>query len=219
MRILLVDDQMLLRDALQILLFNYGFEVVGVAADGLEALQQARNLHPELILMDIEMPNCDGLAATRLIKAEMPEIRIVMLSESTQDHDLFEAIRSGAMGYLLKNMSAKQFVEILHLVEQGEPPLSPGIAARVLDEFARLGWPTDPVAPVTDEDQPLVKRQMQVLTLVAQGQTYRQVGDILGLSERTVRYHMGRILQHLHLHNRDEVIIYAAQHGLVKHNP
>src|SRR5512135_2342519 len=135
MRILLVDDSALFREALQNLLTLHGHQVVGTAGDGLEALEQARRLHPDLILMDIDMPRCDGLTATRLIKAEVPDVKIVMLTVSADDEHLFEAIKSGASGYLLKGLRARGFLELLAKVEQGEPPLSPGMAARLLDEF------------------------------------------------------------------------------------
>src|SRR5512136_3174019 len=117
--------------------------MVGAARDGLEALKLARTVHPDVILMDIRMPGCDGLCATRLIKAELPEIKIVMLTTSAEDEDLFEALKSGASGYLLKNMSSEAFIEALRALEQGVPPFSPGLAAKLLAEFARLAGNTD----------------------------------------------------------------------------
>jgi DNA-binding NarL/FixJ family response regulator len=216
MKILLVDDHALFLEGLQNLLTARGLAVVGTARDGLEALAQARALRPDVILMDIRMPRCDGLAATRLIKAEMPEVKIVMLTMSEQDDDLFEAIKSGASGYLLKNLDAQEFFELLPGLAQGEAPLSRGLAAKILQEFARQ---TDrAAAPPTvgeGEMEGLTSRQMQVLSLVAQGLTYKQVGDALGLTERTVKYHMGEILGRLHLQNRAQVIAFAARTGLV----
>lgn len=218
MRILLVDDHALFRQTLRVLLMTKGYEVVGMAADGIEALQQGRVLHPDLILMDIQMPVCDGLTATRLIKAEMPEVTIVMLTVSTSDDNLFEAIKSGASGYMLKSESADRLLQMVDEVARGGAPLSPTLAARLLDEFARLasraeapaGTPTDGLAPY----QGLTPRQLEILTLVSQGSTYAQIGELLCLSETTVRYHMAQIMNRLHLDNRAQVIAFAARHGL-----
>lgn len=221
MRVLLVDDHRLMVEGLTNLLTAHGFEVVGAAQHGLEALELARSLRPDVILMDIRMPRCDGLAATRLIKAEMPEQRIVMLTTSAEDDDLFEAIKSGACGYLLKSAGGREFTEALHGLEQGIPPFSPGLAARILREFARQtdaqGDPeaSDSPAPMVREAAvELTERQTDVLKAVAAGLTYKEVGARLALSERTVRYHMGEIMDRLHLENRSQVIAYAGQIGL-----
>lgn len=212
MKALLVDDHALFLEGLQNLLAGRGITVVGTAADGLEALAMARALLPDVILMDVRMPRCDGLAATRLIKAELPQIKIVMLTTSAEDEDLFEAIRSGASGYLLKSLNADALFQLLAGLERGEAPLSPGLAARVLAEFARQAPAPQPATQA--ELQGLNPRQMQVLTLVAQGMPYKEVGDTLGLSERTVKYHMGEIVQRLHLRNRAEVVAWALRSGL-----
>ncbi len=217
MRLLLVDDHALFLQSLKVLLSTSGYEVVGTAADGMEALKHARILHPGLILMDIDMPGCDGLAATRLIKAEMPEIKIVMLTVSASDEHLFEAIKSGASGYLLKSQSADRFLEMVGQIEQGGAALPPELAARLLEEFARQSRSTETPGKA-DASADLTPRQMEILTLVAQGLTYSQVGQSLHLSEPTVRYHMGQIMERLHLQNRTQVIAYAARHGLTKPN-
>src|SRR5512142_524886 len=138
MRVLLVDDHSLFLEGLRNLLTSEGIEVAGLACDGFEALSEARRLHPDVILMDIQMPRCDGVAATRLIKAEMPEIKIVMLTMSEEEDDLFEAIKSGASGYLLKRLDAERLFEYLDDLNSGQPPFSPGLAIKVLNEFARL---------------------------------------------------------------------------------
>jgi len=212
LRILLVDDHALFRQSLSVLLTASGYEVIGAVADGIEALQGARTLRPDLILMDIEMPGCDGLAATRLIKAEIPEIKIVMLTVSSSDEHLFEAIKSGASGYLLKSQSADRFIEMIGHVASGGAALSPELAARLLDEFARLARRTE----IPDAAQPgdLSPRQVEILTLLVQGATYAQIGAALFLTEATVRYHMAQIMDHLHLENRAQVITYAARHGI-----
>jgi len=187
--------------------------VVGLASDGLDALAKARELRPDLILMDIDMPVCDGLTATRLVKAEMPEIRIVMLTVSATDEHLFEAIKSGASGYLLKSQSAERFLELVEQVQAGGAALPPELAARLLTEFARHARRAEQSTTVSNDD--LSERQAEILTLVARGMTYSQIGDLLHLSESTVRYHMSQIMDRLHLKNRAQVIAYAAGHGLL----
>ncbi len=215
MRVLLVDDHPLFLDGLRNLLDARGVEVAGVARDGLEALELARALRPDVILMDIQMPRCDGLRATRLIKAELPEIKIVMLTISAADQYLFEAIKSGAAGYLLKTLDTDEFFELLLGLARGETPLSPGIAARVLGEFARQTGGASPAGSAAGPDKAgLSPRQMQILDLVSQGLLYKEVGKALGLTERTIKYHMGEIVQQLQLHNRAEVLAYARSHGI-----
>jgi two-component system NarL family response regulator len=219
-KILLVDDHPLFLDGLKNLLSGRGLQVAGTARDGLEALEKARILHPEVILMDIQMPVCDGLSATRLISAELPEIKIVMLTMSSDDDDLFEAIRSGACGYLLKTEDTEVFFSRLMEIEQGEPPLSSGLAARILRLFNRseIGQPGGQNQADGDmhSNNILTPREMEVLTLVAQGLTYKEVGRELHLSERTIKYHMGEIVSRLHLENRVQVIMYARRTGLLK---
>ena len=214
MRILLVDDHPLFLQSLKMLLNTSGYEVVGLAGNGMEALKQARFLHPDLVLMDIDMPGCDGLAATRLIKAEMPQVKIVMLTVSASDEHLFEAVKSGASGYLLKSQSAERFLDLVAQVESGGAALPPELASRLLAEFARQAQHIE-TTPVESVPAELTPRQLEILTLVAQGLTYPQVGETLHLSEPTVRYHMGEIIERLHLKNRAQVIAYAAQHGFI----
>ncbi|MCB9419301.1 MAG: response regulator transcription factor [Ardenticatenaceae bacterium] len=211
MNVLLVDDHALFRQSLNVLLAANGYKVVGTAGNGFEALAAARSLHPDLILMDIEMPDCDGLTATRLIKAEMPDITIVMLTVSSTDEHLFAAIRSGASGYLLKSQSADQFLLLVAQVAEGGAALPPDLAARLLREFARQ---PDPDAQSDKPAKSLTPRQLEILTLIAQGLTYAQIGAVLHLSEPTIRYHVKQIMERLHLQNRAQVIAYAAQHGL-----
>jgi DNA-binding NarL/FixJ family response regulator len=217
MRVLLVDDHRLFLEGLRNLLAAQGIEVAGVAHDGLEALAVARRIQPDVILMDIQMPRCDGVTATRLIKAEMPACRIVMLTMSEDEQDLFEAIKSGASGYLLKRLSAAELFACLDDLQAGQPPFSPGLALKVLDEFARQRDRSALPSPGTPApDAALSPRQIQILTLVAQGQTYREVGQTIGIAERTVKYHMAEILEQLHLRNRAQVIAFAAQMGLLR---
>lgn len=213
----MVDDHSLFLEGLQNLLTARGIRVVGLARDGLEALEKARQLTPDVILMDIRMPRCDGLAATRLIKAERPESKIVILTTSTDEADLFEAIKSGAYGYLLKSLEADTFVDYLNGVAQGEAAISREMAGALLREFARQA------TRLEDEPQnqscgeggfELTPRQFQVLELVAHGFTYKEVASQLSLSEHTVKYHMAEILRCLHLKNREQVVAYAIRVGL-----
>jgi len=157
------------------------------------------------------MPRCNGLTATRIIKAKFPDIKIVMLTSSESDQDLFEAVKSGACGYLLKNLNATELFNMLKSLQQGETPWSPGLAERILKEFENQ--------EITDSDpgenSQLTERQMEVLKLVAQGMVYKEIGDRLGLSERTIKYHMAKIMEKLHLENRTQVIALASQLGII----
>jgi two-component system NarL family response regulator len=168
--------------------------------------------------MDIEMPICSGLDAIRPIKKEMPDVKIVMLTSFDDDDNLFEAMKRGASGYLLKNLNAENLISLLNSLEQGEVPLSPGMAVRILNEFARQAEnqtyiSTERKEPLPDqqETRPLTQRQTDVLNLVAQGMSYKEIGTALNLSERTIKYHMERILEILQLENRAQVIAYAVQ--------
>lgn len=229
MRVLLVDDHRLVVEGLTNLLTAHGIEVVDAACDGWDAVEKAAACHPDVVLMDIRMPRWDGLFATRLITAQMPRIRVVMLTTSAEDDDLFEAIKSGASGYLLKTASGEEFIQSLEALDQGTPPFSPGLAARLMSEFARrsavesgpVEHPDDPVrrpekevASGGEREGGLTARQADVLKAVAGGLTYKEVGARLGLSERTVRYHMAEIMDRLHLEHRSQVIAYAGKMGL-----
>jgi len=208
-------------DGVSNLLAAHGIEVLGVASDGVEAISLVQKLCPDVILMDIRMPRCDGLSATRQIKALWPEIKILMLTTSAEDQDLFESVKSGAAGYLLKSISGNAFIEALRGLEQGTPPFSPGLANRLLSEFAKLSDTEDGTSRRASgarekekQTNGLTERQTEVLRLVAQGLTYREVGERLALSERTVRFHMTEIISRLHLQNRNQVLAYASQLGL-----
>ena len=220
MKLMLVDDHPLFMEGLQYLLETHGISVAGTACNGKDALYKARNLRPDIILMDIRMPECSGIDALKLIKAEMPEIKIVMLTTSDEDDDLFEAIKCGASGYLLKNINAEKLIEMLSDLENDGIPLSPGLAARLLKEFgqdrANAEQPETGVRKELSGNSALTERQTEILEMVAGGITYKKVGERLGLSERTVKYHMGRIIELLHLKNRAQVIAYASRSGLTK---
>jgi DNA-binding NarL/FixJ family response regulator/two-component sensor histidine kinase len=207
LRLLLVDDHPLFLEGLRNLLTARGFTVVGVAHDGNEAVQQAQILRPDVIVMDIQMPGCDGLEATRAIKAENPEIEIVMLTVAEDDAHLFEAIKSGASGYLLKSLDANEFCALLIGVLRGEAALAPGLAARIMAEFSRQGdrGGDHEGRPYMAE---LTPHQEEILRLVAQGLVYKEVAQRLHLSEKTIKYHMAQILEKLHVENRAQAIAY-----------
>ena len=212
MRVLIVDDHALFRDGIRGLLQAEGIEVVGEASDGLEALEQTRRLNPDVVLLDIMMPRCDGLEATRLIKAEMPDAKIVILTAVEGDESIFEAIKSGAQGYLLKNMRAVEFISLLKGVERGEAAISSDVAGKILDDFSRRARG---MRAERDAEE-LTERELEVLRLVVEGHTNRRIGAKLGLSENTVKYHLRHILEKFHLQNRAQVVAYAMRRGLVR---
>ncbi len=209
MRVLLVDDHPLFRDGVRSLLEARGVEVVGEAGDGQEALEAALRLRPDVILMDITMPRMDGLEATRLIKVRLPEVKIVILTVSDEDRTLFEAIKSGAQGYLLKDLQADEFFSLLSGIDRGEAPISRGLAGRILEEFA--GHRAERTEPGAQDD--LTDREWEVLRCVSSGASNREVASTLHISENTVKFHMKNILDKLHLRNRAEVVAYAARKG------
>lgn len=211
-RVLLVDDHALFRDGIASLLRAGGLQVVGQAGDGAEALRLARELRPDLVLMDVQMPEVSGLDATRAIKAEMPQVKVVMLTVSDDEHDLIEAIKSGADGYILKNTPGDDFSEMLSRVFQGEPAISRGLAAKLLRELRGPQQPS-PKGPVDEE---LTERELEVLQLAAGGATNRDIAARLFISESTVNFHMRNILSKLHLKNRTEAAAYAARKGLLR---
>jgi DNA-binding NarL/FixJ family response regulator len=206
MRVLLVDDHALFREGMVSLLRTRGIEVVGEASDGTEAIALTRELAPDVVLMDLTMPGMGGLEATRMIKAEHPDARVVILTVSEADEDLFEAIRSGAHGYLVKSTSSTDFFELLEALDRGEAPLSRGLAGKILRYLASGGS--------VGEEATLTPREDEVLRLVAQGLTNHDIAGRLEITEATVKFHMSNILAKLHLDNRAQVVAFAHRHGL-----
>ncbi|MCA9980640.1 MAG: response regulator [Anaerolineales bacterium] len=208
-RILLADDHPLFREGLRNLLSVRGLQVVGIATNGDEAVRQARTLQPDLVLMDIDMPVCNGIEAASRIKAELPNIRIVMLTVSADTETIFAALQAGASGYLLKNLQDEAFYRLLKNIMRGENVVSPELATRILTEFQS---PAPSSVSLTAEDEAcalvelLTERQKEVLTLATEGLTYKQIGAQLHLSERTIRYHMGQIVETLQVTNRREAV-------------
>lgn len=210
-RTLVADDHPLFREGVaRIIAEQPDMEVVGEASDGLEALVKARELRPDVILMDITMPGCDGLEATRLIKQEMPEVHIVILTVRDEDEHLFEAIKSGAEGYLLKTLRSQQLLTALRGVMRGEAAISPHMATRLLQEFRRLSH------MLPDRDVvPLTAREQEILSLIARGASNKEIAEQLHLSLHTVKSHVRRILDKLHVNSRYEAAMYARKEGLL----
>lgn len=221
LRIVLVDDHTLFRAGLKELLVRRGFEIAGEAGDGADAIACVRAVQPDLVLMDLRMPGMDGLEATRFLKAEFPYLPVVVLTASEDDADLFEAVKAGAQGYLLKSLDFDSAVTLVEGAARGEAALTPQLAAKILAEFARLvnaSRPDDRRAasaePATSAIEPLTIREREVLELLVAGATNKEIAQTLVVSENTVKYHLKNILQKLHLHNRAQVVAYALQHRL-----
>lgn len=211
MRVVIADDHALFRDGLRSLLEARGVEVVAEAANGQDAVELTRLHRPDIVLMDLGMPVLDGLAATRLLLAENPEFNVVVVTASEDDADLFDAIKSGARGYLHKNLEADQLLAFLEGVLRGEPALSPGLARKVLQEFAS----PRPAQPEVAGDD-LTARERDVLELMVRGVvSNRDLAAHLEVSENTIKYHLRQILRKLHVQNRAQVVAYALRHGLV----
>lgn len=217
MRLIIADDHALFRDSLETLLANNGHEVVAVASNGRQAYELTRRHQPEVVLMDLSMPELDGLSATKLISADshLAGVKVVVLTASTDDADLFEAIRAGAEGYLVKDLGSASFLRLLEGVARGEPALTPLLAKKLLTEFAH---PKAASARDNDPDA-LTSREMEVLELMVQGFTSnRALAKKLGVSENTVKFHVRNILDKFHLNNRAQVVSYALRHGIVDTN-
>jgi DNA-binding NarL/FixJ family response regulator len=179
-------------------------------------VQLTRQHHPEIVLMDLSMPELNGLAATKLLTAEMPEVKVVVLTASDDDASLFEAIKSGAQGYLLKNLEAEDLLAMLDRAARNEPALTPVLARKLLQEFAKPGESAPAAAASEDDPDALTAREREVLELMVEGVTSnRRLAKRLALSENTVKFHVRNILDKLHLHNRAEVVAYALRNKIV----
>jgi DNA-binding NarL/FixJ family response regulator/signal transduction histidine kinase len=204
LRVLLADDQPLFRDGLHNLLAARGITVVGVAANGAEAVKLATDLHPDVVIMDIHMPVLDGLAATEQIKEAAPQIQVLVLTVAERDETLVDALRRGASGYLLKNLDAQTLFTMLEQLRRGETVLTPSMATHLVRQFA--GGETDAA---------LTARQRELLSLMAQGFTYREIAAQVHLSESAVKYNAGQIIDRLHARTRAEAVRIAEKRGLI----
>jgi two-component system, NarL family, response regulator LiaR len=207
-RILIADDHAIVREGLRALIASEpGMELIGEAANGSEAVEQARSFHPDVILLDLVMPRQDGIQAIQEIKHENPAACILVLTSFAEDDKIFPAIKAGALGYLLKDSTPQELLHAIRAVNRGEPCLHPTIARKLIQE---LNHP--PPLPPTRE--PLTGQEIKVLSLVAHGLSNQEIADQLTISERTVRVHVSSILSKLHLANRTQAALYALQEGI-----
>ena len=213
-RVLICDDHALYRRGLIMVLEDAtDIEVVAEAENGEEAVEKARDLVPDVVLMDVRMPRVNGIEAARQIRAEVPTTKILMLTVSDEEDDLYEAIKAGANGYLLKEISVEEVAEAIRAVTQGQSLISPSMASKLLNEFNAL------VKKAEEKQQfpapALTAREVEVLRLVAKGMSNREIAEELYISENTVKNHVRNILEKLHLHNRMEAVIYAVRERLL----
>jgi two-component system NarL family response regulator len=216
MRIVIADDHALFRDGVASLVGAWGHEVVGSAGTEDDAVAVATAVAPDLVLMDVRMPGGSGLAATARIRAARPETAIVILTVSEDEDDLFEAIKAGAQGYLLKNLEASQLRSMLEAVERGEAAITPATTGRIIDEFVRRerAGGVDASRRTSDPDR-LTERELDVLGHVTRGLRNKEIAAHLGISENTVKYHLRNILEKLHAGSRAELAARAVREGLV----
>ncbi len=213
-RILLADDHALFRRGLSTLFAKErDFEVIGEAGDGNEAFQKAQELLPDIVLMDIYMPGCDGLTATQRIKKLLPEVKVVILTVSEDDKNLFAAIKCGAHGYLLKKLEPRDLFEMLRGVFRGEAPVSRATATKILHEFAKQVQKS----PAEIAEEALSAREQEVLKLISTGLTNKEIANRLEITENTVKNHLKNILAKLHLQNRVQAAAFALQRKLSEH--
>ncbi len=212
-KILLVDDQPLFREGLRTLLSVHSdFEVVGEAGNGQEALHLVRSARPAVVLMDLQMPVLDGVAATRRLHEEQPECRVIVLTTFDDDEMVFDGLRAGAVGYLLKDAPSEKLAEAIRVAARGETFLQPSVAAKVVAEFARLTRKSEPSSSFRE---PLSEREVEILRLITTGSSNREIADTLFLAEGTVKNHVTNILGKLGVRDRTQAAIMAKDMGLV----
>lgn len=215
LKVLVVDDHALFRRGIQMVLDQEpDLEVIGEAADGAEAIEKAQALMPDVVLMDVRMPKRSGIEATKEISDLLPHCKILMLTISDEEADLYEAIKAGASGYLLKEISIEEVADAIRSVWAGQSRISPSMASKLLTEFAAMSKRADekPSAPAPR----LTDREMEVLRLVAEGLNNREIGSRLFISENTVKNHIRNILEKLHLHSRMEAVVYAVREKMIE---
>lgn len=216
-KVLVVDDHALFRRGITAVLANHeNLEVVGEASDGLEAIEKAEAIVPDIVLMDLNMPHCSGLEATQALQTKMPQVNILVLTISENEADLFAAVKFGAKGYILKNTEPEELIQAILHITQGGVIVSPIMATKLLTEFKGLEAEGKREA-IQEIESNLSPREGEVLQLVAQGATNKQIADSLFISENTVKTHLRNIMEKLHLANRSQAAAYAVERGLVKY--
>ncbi|MGW3423222.1 response regulator [Streptomyces phaeochromogenes] len=214
-RVLIADDQQMVRQGFTVLLNTQpDIDVVGQAVDGLDAIAKVAELDPDVVLMDIRMPELGGIEATRRITEKTPQIRVLVLTTFDLDEYVYEALRAGASGFLLKDASADQLAEAVRVVAAGDALLAPGITRRLIAEFSRLD--STPRAPLKQRVGELTERETEVLALIAQGLSNAEIAERLFVAEQTVKTHVGRILVKLGLRDRTQAAVFAYECGLVR---
>jgi DNA-binding NarL/FixJ family response regulator len=214
-RVLIADDQAMVREGLSVLLnAQPDIEVAGQAADGQEAVGKTAELRPDVVLMDVRMPVLNGLEATRLIVGrDKPAPKVLVLTTFDLDEYVYEALRAGASGFLLKDASARQLAEAVRVVAAGDALLAPAVTKRLIGEFARLGAPKGPSRQRIEQ---LTERETEVLALVARGLSNAEIAAHLVIAEQTVKTHVSRILTRLGLRDRAQAVVFAYENGLVR---
>jgi two-component system nitrate/nitrite response regulator NarL len=213
-RILIVDDHTLFRSGIKLVLQRHpGFDVVGEAGDGLEGVKRAKQLKPDVVLLDLHMSGTGGLEALRLLVEDMPETQVVMLTVSEDAEDLLETLRAGARGYLLKNIDTEFLLESIQRAARGESVMSPQIAHKLADSL-RASPKTGPAAESNNLDK-LSSREREILIMVARGDSNKEIAGVLNLSESTIKIHVQGILRKLNIAGRVQAAVYAVEHGLV----
>jgi DNA-binding NarL/FixJ family response regulator len=213
-RVLIADDQQMVRQGFTVLLNTQpGIEVIGQAVHGLDAIAKVAELTPDVVLMDIRMPELDGIEATRRITAEHPHIKVVVLTTFDLDEYVYEALHAGASGFLLKDASVDQLAEAVRVIAAGDALLAPGVTRRLIAEFARMHGA--PRAPLKERVGDLTERETEVLVLIAQGLSNAEIAERLVVAEQTVKTHVGRILVKLGLRDRTQAAVFAYEARLV----
>ncbi len=214
LRVLLVDDQPLFRGAIAALIERQdGMVVVGEAENGLEGVEKALALRPDLVVLDVEMPVMNGVEAVRLIREQLLDTKVIMLTVSEDDDHVFDAVRFGAHGYLLKDMRPDAFYDMIRAVTRGETPIAPAVAGRLLAEIQN-GAVTRDSSTSAPDGPPVTRRELEILRLVAEGLSNREIGRKLSITEGTVKNHIHNALEKLHMENRIQAAAYIVRHGL-----